>query len=117
MDPKALRDRTPVSKASNKTTAPTPEKPALDPGQNHLRKLAAEELSKMQERAPEQYLHLRRHYIESLDQHKRQILQELESRSKASQFDAQLRPGLIRFMVDNPAMWTGVTSARGQVRG
>jgi hypothetical protein len=101
-----------MAPANEKSVKVEPKDSKSQEQQSGLRKLAGEELTKLYEKAPEKYQSLKRSYVDSLDQSKKQILLELESRSKPQQFDHQIRPSLIRFMVENPAVWSGIKPSR-----
>lgn len=76
-----------------------------------LKKLAADELTKIRTYNPSQYSQLKKIYIESLDPKKKTLILELQKQMQEEMFDNHLKYGLLKFMVNNPYCWTSVDNS------
>jgi hypothetical protein len=72
---------------------------------SRMRRIAADELQKMRESAPERYRELKTTYLTTLDDVGRRLILDVQKRMQPTMFEEHLRQRLVRFMVDNPGAW------------
>lgn len=70
-----------------------------------MRKLAADELKKMQNSNKGGYQALKSQYLSSLDETGRKLVLDVQKRMQPELFNDHLNHRLVRFMVENPSSW------------
>ena len=66
------------------------------------KKTVAESITRLKEKDPSRYGDLKKAYIDSLDNSKKQVVLEVQRRLNPGVFDEHLRHSLIKYVVDNP---------------
>lgn len=79
-----------------------------------MRRIAADELKKIKETDPNHYEELKKFYMDSLDDNRKKLLNELHQRMQPEMFESHLKHNLVRFMVDNPNLWHSAKNRRSQ---
>ncbi len=72
---------------------------------SRMRKIASEELQKMQASAPDRFADLRRAFFSSIDPEQRKTIVDCQRTMPTTMFDEHLRHRLVRYMVENPGAW------------
>lgn len=67
---------------------------------------AETELSQLESKNQSQYLELRRAYLGSLDEIGQKLIHDVQARMQPHVFEEHLRKRIIRFMVENPGVWS-----------
>jgi hypothetical protein len=91
----------PKAAAQNLGVTSTRSAPDFD-----LRKRASDELARMRDKDPKRYQNLKQSYLETLEIDRKQIIFEMKERMQPSAFDDHLRYSLVKYMVENPSVWT-----------
>ena len=76
-----------------------------------MMKIAAEELQKIKKNHPEQYIELKKAYLDSLDEGGRKLIFDVQKRMQSHLFEEHLRQRILRFMVENPGAWRSAESS------
>lgn len=72
------------------------------------KKMMTEEVIKLREKSPEQYLALKRIYFASLTPQRNEIILDLQKKLPPKLFDDTLRSSLTKFLLENPEVWQQV---------
>src|SRR5690606_5703964 len=100
--PSVEKQDRPVSESTSERSA---EKPASPLNLQNLKKLAAEELMRIRAQDPKSYNELKHNYFASLDQHRKKLILDFQSRMQPELFDNHLKHSLIKFMVESTTLW------------
>ncbi len=82
----------------------------IDQGAQKLRKMAQYELEMMVKQAPHDYAKLKQSFLSSLDHDKRTLVLDVQRRLDSKEFERQLKPRIVRFMVEHPGAWKSVSN-------
>ena len=103
-------------------STPAPEKVAekqahADPDYfaSRMRKTAADELARLRAGDPVKYSELKKAYFDSLDEGARRMLYDVQRQLEPTRFEEQLRPQLVRFMMEHPGAWKSSTPIQNRV--
>jgi hypothetical protein len=81
---------------------------------SRMRKTASDELARLRAGDPAKYAALKRAYFESLDDGARRMMLDVQRQLEPTKFEEQLRPQLVRFMVEHPGAWRSSPSPQGR---
>jgi len=76
-----------------------------------LRKMAQDELEKMIQQSPLEYAKLKQTFLSSLDHEKKSLVLDVQRRLDSKEFDRQLKPRIVRYMVEHPGTWKSVSNS------
>jgi hypothetical protein len=85
---------------------PTPKDDSTAPSGATLMRTAALELGQLERKNQTQYQELRRSYLASLDEIGQKLIRDVQQRMQPHVFEDHLRKRIIRFMVENPGVWS-----------
>ncbi len=85
---------------------PTPKEDSTAPSGATLMRTAALELGQLERANQTQYQELRRSYLSSLDEIGQKLIRDVQQRMQPHVFEEHLRKRIIRFMVENPGVWS-----------
>lgn len=77
--------------------------------QQNIKVMAAEELKRMMVTDKLKFAELKKKFFESLDATKKKLILDVQGRMEPTLFDNHLKHSLIKFMIDNPAVWKGAS--------
>jgi hypothetical protein len=100
--------RTPLNPISVKQDSNFPK--ITDKNAQRLRKMAQDELEVMMRQAPQAYANLKNSFLSSLDSEKKSLVLDVQRRLDSREFDRQLKPRIVRFMVEHPGTWRSVSN-------
>ena len=79
---------------------------------SRMLKTAADELAKMRASDLVRYDEIKRAYLLTLDESSRRLLLDVQKRIQPAMFEEQLRPRLVRYMVDHPGAWRSAEASK-----
>jgi hypothetical protein len=100
--------RVPLNRIPVNTESKIHEK--TDQSIQKLRKIAQDELEKMIRQSPVDYAKLKQSFLSSLDSEKKSLVLDVQRRLDSKEFDRQLKPRIVRYMVEHPGAWTSASN-------
>ena len=99
-------DQVEIAKVLTKTACDKTIPQVVDKkSEGNLKKKISDELTRIREKQPDRYRVIKQTYLDALDQQSRKIVHEVQKRLQPHVFDQQLRNSLVKFLIENPALF------------